>query len=51
MSEKVIKVSENAAERIKEIMSKAEDKAIGVRVGVKSGLCRNVLCNGIRKRN
>ena len=33
MSEQVIKVSENAAERIKEIMSKAEDKAIGVRVG------------------
>ena len=37
MSEQVIKVSENAAERIKEIMSKAEDKTIGVRVGVKSG--------------
>ena len=39
MSEQVIKVSENAAERIKEIMSKAKDKAIGVRVGVKSGGC------------
>ena len=39
MSEQVIKVSENAAERIKEIMSRAEDKAIGVRVGVKSGGC------------
>ena len=39
MSEQVIKVSENAAERIKEIMSKAEDKTIGVRVGVKSGGC------------
>ena len=39
MSEQVIKVSHNAAERIKEIMSKAEDKAIGVRVGVKSGGC------------
>ena len=39
MSEQVIKVSENAAERIKEIMSKAEDKAIGVRIGVKSGGC------------
>ena len=39
MSEQVIKVSANAAERIKEIMSKAEDKAIGVRVGVKSGGC------------
>ena len=39
MSERVIKLSTNAAERIKEIMSKAEDKAIGVRVGVKSGGC------------
>ena len=39
MSEQVIKLSNNAAERIKEIMSKAEDKAIGVRVGVKSGGC------------
>ena len=39
MSEQVIKLSTNAAERIKEIMSKAEDKAIGVRIGVKSGGC------------
>jgi len=39
MREQVIKLSTNAAERIKEIMSKAEDKAIGVRVGVKSGGC------------
>ena len=39
MSEQEIKLSTNAAERIKEIMSKAEDKAIGVRVGVKSGGC------------
>ena len=39
MSEQVIKLSENAASKIKEIMSKAEDKAIGVRVGVKSGGC------------
>ena len=39
MSEQVIKVSQNAAERIKEILSKAEDKTIGVRVGVKSGGC------------
>ena len=39
MSEKVIKLSQNAAVRIKEIMSKAKDKAIGVRVGVKSGGC------------
>ena len=29
MSEQVIKLSQNAAERIKEIMSKAEDKTIG----------------------
>ena len=39
MSEQVIKVSQNAAERIKEILSKAEDQTIGVRVGVKSGGC------------
>ena len=39
MSEQVIKLSQNAAERIKEIMSKAENKTIGVRVGVKSGGC------------
>ena len=39
MSEQVIKLSQNAAERIKEIMSKAEAKTIGVRVGVKSGGC------------
>ena len=39
MSEQVIKLSQNAAKRIKEIMSKAEDKTIGVRVGVKSGGC------------
>ncbi len=39
MSEQVIKLSTNAAKRIKEIMSQAEDKAIGVRVGVKSGGC------------
>ena len=39
MSEQVIKLSDNAANRIKEIMSKADDKTIGVRVGVKSGGC------------
>ena len=39
MSEQVIKLSDNAAERIKVIMSKAENSAIGVRVGVKSGGC------------
>jgi iron-sulfur cluster assembly protein len=39
MSQQVIKLSDNAAERIKLIMSKAEKSAIGVRVGVKSGGC------------
>ena len=39
MSQQVIKLSDNAANRIKEIMSKAENTAIGVRVGVKSGGC------------
>ena len=39
MSNQVIKLSDNAAERIKYIMSKAENSAIGVRIGVKSGGC------------
>ena len=39
MSEQVIKLSDNAANRIEEIMSKADNTAIGVRVGVKSGGC------------
>ena len=39
MSNQVIKLSNNAAERIKHIMSKAEKSVIGVRVGVKSGGC------------
>ncbi len=39
MNEQVIKLSDNAANRIKEIMSKADSNAIGVRVGVKSGGC------------
>jgi iron-sulfur cluster assembly protein len=39
MSKQVIKLSENAASRIKEIMSKAENSTIGVRIGVKSGGC------------
>ena len=39
MSKQVIKLSDNAANRIKEIMSKADNTAIGVRVGVKSGGC------------
>ena len=39
MSDQVIKLSDNAAKRIKLIMSKAKNSAIGVRVGVKSGGC------------
>ena len=39
MSQQVIKLSDNAASRIKEIMSKADTSAVGVRVGVKSGGC------------
>ena len=39
MSEQVIKLSDNAASRIKEIMSTADNSTIGVRVGVKSGGC------------
>ena len=39
MSESVIKLSENAAQKIKEIISNAKNKTIGVRVGVKSGGC------------
>ena len=39
MNEKIIKLTDNAAARIKEIMSKADNKTIGVRVGVKSGGC------------
>ena len=35
----VITLSDNAANRIKEIMSNNETKSIGVRVGVKSGGC------------
>ena len=35
----IIKLSENAAERIKEIMSSDENNSIGVRVAVKSGGC------------
>ena len=39
MSEKVIKLSDKAVNRIKEIMSRAQNSTIGVRVGVKSGGC------------
>ena len=35
----IIKLSDNAAVRIKEIMSKAGNDSIGVRVAVKSGGC------------
>ena len=35
----IIKLSDNAAQRIKEIMSQAEKDALGVRVSVKSGGC------------
>ena len=35
----VIRLSDNAANRIKEIMSSADNLTIGVRVGVKSGGC------------
>ena len=35
----VIKLSDNAANRIKEIMSSADNNSIGVRVAVKSGGC------------
>ena len=39
MSKQIIKLSDNAANRIKEIMSKAEKNSVGVRIGVKSGGC------------
>ena len=39
MSNEVIKLTDNAVSRIKEIMSNKESKAVGVRVAVKSGGC------------
>ena len=39
MKEQIIRLSDNAAKRIKQIMSKAENSTIGVRVWVKSGGC------------
>ena len=39
MTKQIISLSHQAASRIKEIMSSAENKSIGVRVGVKSGGC------------
>ncbi len=35
----IIRLSDNAASRIKEIMTNAEKDSIGVRVSVKSGGC------------
>ena len=50
MNKQIIKLTDTAADRIKEIMSKADNKIIGVRVGVKSGGCHEVeLPNGICK--
>ena len=39
MTKQIITLSDSAAERIKDIMSKAEKDSLGVRVGVKSGGC------------
>jgi len=39
MSKQVITLSDRAAERVKEIMSKAKEPFVGVRVGVASGGC------------
>ena len=39
MTKQIISLSDQAASRIKEIMSSAKNKSIGVRVGVKSGGC------------
>ena len=39
MTKQIVKLSDSAANRIKEIMSSADSNAIAVRVGVKSGGC------------
>ena len=39
MTNPIIKLSDNAATRIKEIMTNAQKDSIGVRVGVKTGGC------------
>ena len=39
MSKQIITLSNQAANRIKEIMSKDDENSIGVRIGVKSGGC------------
>ena len=39
MSKQIIRLTDTAAERIKEIMANADKNTIGVRIGVKSGGC------------
>jgi len=39
VKKEIISLTENAASRIKEIMSSAKNDSIGVRIGVKSGGC------------
>ncbi len=39
MSQQVIRLSDSAAKRIKEIISKSEKETLGLRIGVKSGGC------------
>jgi len=39
MSKQVIKLSDRAAERVKEIMTQAKEPIVGVRIGVVSGGC------------
>ena len=39
MTKQIISLSENAAKRIKEIMTAAEKNSLGLRIGVKSGGC------------
>ena len=47
MTKQVISLSNQAADRIKEIMSSDDNGSIGVRVGVKSGGCAGRLeCRG-----
>ena len=41
----VITLSDNAANRIKEIMSKDQNQSVGVRIGVKSGGCAGMSYN------
>ena len=39
MTDPIIKLSDNAANRIKQIMADAQKDSIGVRIGVKAGGC------------